>query len=254
MENNQNTAIAVALVDAIFGKAGVTPANGVNAIEIRTAEAEKIKYAVKMAIVGTTASPYEFYKKRITDNKLHDTNKCHLTVDKLNGVLVLVIDEKNNDDGTKITGSVQPNKYLTGLHINDEEMFGADELAKLLKVNKTWFTDPKQCGDMVHNLQHFEAEWTTRVSKVDNLKGNTLSKLEHTLKSEVPLGFSLTIEPFKGFERKTFKVEINVQYNGDEIEFYLESIDLMQLQLELKVAEVEKQVALFNDEICIFEI
>lgn len=222
-------------------------------LEIRTGEAQQIEYPIKVGVEGVLTAPFEFYKKRVREQKLHDTNKCHLLVDRQDGKLTLVIDE-NYSKGTLIDGSVQNNQFLTAFQINTDKSYNAKDLGKLLKMNKIWFADPNQCGQMVHNLQHFEGEWGVRVKNIDNQKGITHSSIERELKSSVPLGFALTIEPFKGFERKTFQVDICVQYQHSDITFYLESIELMQIQLEVKVAKIEEQVALFSDEICIFEI
>jgi hypothetical protein len=222
-------------------------------LEIRTGDAQEIVYPIKVSVGGVTTAPFEFYNKRIGKAELHDKNKVHLLVDKEGGKLTLVVDE-NYEKGTVVIGSIQENKYLKAFYLNTDKTFSARDLAKILKVNKTWFTDPNQCGEMVHNMTHFEGQWEVKSQNVDNQKGNTLQKLERTLKSEVPLGFSLTIPPFKGFENKTFKVEICVAYSGTDISFYLESIDLMQLQLELRAKEIGDRVADFNDEICIFEV
>lgn len=234
------------------------PEDGVKVVEIRTGDAQKIEYPVKVEIDGVTSAPFEFFKKRIlafesAEEKLHDTNRVHLLVNKEEGTLVLIMDE-NYEKGTCVKGAIQLNKFLEEFKINSDRTFKANDLAKLLKTRKIWFTDPNQCGTLVHNLLHFEGQWTTRVSQVDNQRGNTLNKLERELKSEVPLKFTLTIPPFKGFENKTFDVEICVQYDGSDIKFYLESVDLMTIQHEMKVKEIEEQVKKFEDKICIFEV
>ena len=234
------------------------PEDGVKVVEIRTGDAQKIEYPVKVEIDGVTSAPFEFFKKRIVmfesaEEKLHDTNRVHLLVDKENGSLILVMDE-NYEKGTCVTGSVQLNKYLQEFTINTDKTYKANDLAKLLKTRKMWFTDPNQCGTLVHNLQHFEGQWTTRIQQVNNQKGNTVDSLARTLESEVPLNFSLTIPPYKGMEPKTFNVEVMVDYDGSNIRFYLESVELMTLQMELKVKEIEEQVKKFEDKICIFEV
>lgn len=229
------------------------PEDGVKMLEIRTGEAQVIEYPVKVEINGVTSAPFEFFQKRINLADLHDKNKVHLLVDKTDGVLILVMDE-NYQKGTVVRGSVQKNKFLEEFTINTDTTFNANDLAKLLKTRKIWFTDPLQCGNIVHNLQHFKAQWSTMIQSVNNQKGITVDSLARTLESEVPLSFSLTIAPYKGMEQRTFTVDVCVEYDGSHIEFYLESVDLMTIQLEMKVKEIEDQVKKFDDKICIFEV
>lgn len=239
--------------DAIFGALGVKNENG-NVIEFRTAEAERIKYAHPLSVVGVISCPYEFYKKRITDSGLHEKTKCHILVDKTEGTILLVIDEKNGDDGTKVIGSIESNPFLDALNINDDTTFSANELGKMLKKNKMWFTNKDRCGEIIHNLMHFEGEWSTKVTTINSEKGFTKHSLERELKSKIDLNFDLTIAPFKGFPARTFPVDVMVTYEGSGLLFYLESLELMQIAMKDSGDEIEKQIKLFNNEICIFEI
>lgn len=257
-EQQIKTAVRGMIADA--GK--WTPDEKTKILEIRTGEAEKISYPVKLNVQGTIGAAFEFYRKRVTkpfgtegkpEDSLHDRNKMHLVVNRDKGTIVIVIDE-NNEKGTVIGGSIQKNPFLEVFGINSDNLLDNEDMAKLIKKNRMWFADPKQCGDMVHNLQHFTAKWDTEIRRVDNARGITVNSIARELKTEVPLNFILQIAPLKGFPPQKFIVDIGVQVDGNSVEFYLESIELMEIQLKLTVEEVEKQIGLFNDEIAIFEV
>lgn len=231
----------------------IKSSEGIHQLEIRTGDAQKFEYPVKCSILGTLSAPFEFFQKRISGALLHDKNQMHLLVDKLNGVIILITDE-NWEKGTTVKGAIQKNPFLEKFSINTDRMIDSYAMVKLLKMNKMWFADPEQCGNIVHNLQHFSAAWETEIQKVDNGRGITHESVQRRMKSEIPLSFDLCIEPFKGFSKFKIKVDIGVHYNGDDVLFYFESIDLMQLQLELQLKEIELQVSKFNNEICIFEV
>ncbi len=254
-EQQINTAVRGMIADA--GK--WIPDEKTKVLEIRTGEAEKIFYPVKLSIGGTIGSAHEFYRKRVTKPygegvaSLHDRNKMHLLVDRVKGSIALYADE-NNEKGTLVIGTIQKNPFLEAFGINNDTTLDNEDMAKLLKRNRIWFADPKQCGDIVHNMQHFEATWETEIKKVDNSRGLTINSLSRKLITEVPLKFILQIEPLKGFPKETFTVEVGVQVDGSSVEFYLESIDLMEIQMNATIKEVQAQIEKFNDEIAIFEV
>ena len=248
-DSAQNKAVRDFVADQL---PGLLP-NESKELVIRTGEAKEFDYPIQVNLHGTLGSPAEWLNKRINANQ-HDKLKCHLIVDRDNLKLTLRCDE-TFEKGAQITGSLKRFTDLTTFQINSRShRWGVKELMGQLRTNRYYFLDKDEHARLVSNLMNFKAKFEKEMTATDDLKGNTLNSIETRLKHEVPLEFKLNIPVFKGGKPVSFRVEIMVDATSGGVQFYLESEELRELELQQRDQLIDDEVKKFNTDIVVIEV
>ncbi len=202
----------------------------------------------KVHVSGTISAPSEFYGKR---KDLHNKNKCHVLYNKNAGTITLIVDEQFENDNYKITGTIQENPDLKQFKINTNHMFGVKELMQLLKFNRVFFVDKEANAKIVLSLQNFKAKIEKTLSDTSDLRGNDektrLTKLEHELEEN----FKLEIPIHKGGNKVIFQVDICVSASSSDVQVWLESKELKELQDSCKDGIIKDELTHFEELVCI---
>lgn len=220
-------------------------------ITIREGVAPKLLDAIKpnkVHLTGIISAPSEFYNKR---KDLHDKNKCHVIFDKNKGVIKLIVDEQFSNDNYEVSGKIEDNPDLSQFKINTSHLFGIKELMQLLKFNRLFFVDKEANQKIVLSLQNFKAKVEKTIADTSDLRGNDektrLTKLEHDLEEN----FKLEIPIHKGGNKSIFQVDICVSASSADVNVWLESKELKELQDSCKDSIINKELANFKDIVCI---
>ena len=225
-------------------------AEGTQEIVLRQGNAEVLHEPLKVSVNGLINAPSTFFKVR---EGTFDLLKTHIIVNRNNQSLILVIDE-NNPFGSRISGQLKYNKELADFQINKEKMYSLKELTNLLRIKRMYFSDRNQNAKTLELLYAFEAKAITEIKDSDNRKGNSNKQLKKDTTSNVPGGFKLTIPIYEGQDAKTFFVDILADISEVQVKFWLESVDLIELEYDSANEIINKELEVFKDRIVILEV
>jgi hypothetical protein len=222
-----------------------------NVIIIREGSAPKQLDAIKpnkVHLKGVISAPSEFYNKR---KHLHNPDKCHVIFDKNIGSISLVVDEQFDNDNYKVTGTITDNPDLNVFKINQEHLFGIKELMQIIKFNRIHFIDKEQNAKIVLSLQNFKGKIEKVLTDKSDLRGqdekSVLTKLEHELEES----FKLQMPIHKGGKPYVFNVDICVSASSADVQVWLESKELKELQDYSKSNMIDEELKNFSEIVCI---
>lgn len=199
-----------------------------NEVIIRTGEALPQKAPIPISLSGTIHSPAEFAGHRLD---LIDVKASHVVADYTNRTITLVINE-TSPYADKITGSLKTFPDLESLGINKNKTYTEKELLQKLNFFGMYFPSREEFTALKNKLMQFKAKITRDFTNADDYKGNSaiekITKIEH----EIPLYFTLNIPVFSGMDAKTFSVDIMVSARDGGISFWLESVELNELEVK----------------------
>lgn len=195
-------------------------------------------------IFGTIEAPFQYIKDRQGE---YYPKKSVVLVDTNKGEITLNLSESDYY-GPTIKGQLLPHPDLAELKINQEHLFSPKDLIRLLKRFKFYFKVPGEHKSFIESLTTFTANVNTKIKASKDTKGNTVASVERTVDNSVQLPrFVLDIPIFKGVKRSVFGVEICVDATDADLSYYLESVDLFQLQQTERDLHLSNQVAQFKE-------
>lgn len=202
----------------------------------------------QLRLSGTINAPAEFYNKL---KDLHDKNKCHVIYNIKNGTILLVVDENFNKVNTEVKGTMIKNPDLQELKINHNYKYGVKELMQTLKFNRLLFANQEENMKVVMQLQNFKAKVEKEITNMDDQRGNEAITKIQKLETGLQERFVLETEIYKGTPKKRFEVEILCQITSNDLQVWLESRELKEIEQKAAEEEIQKQLTYFSDVVCI---
>lgn len=179
------------------------------ALEIRTGGALPLREPRKLDIVGNIDSVFKFLAQRINE---FDHKQAHIIVDREKFTIKLVIDETSFYSGNVKGVLTQPKDY-EDFCINTGKEWDIYDLSDFIRLHKALFENRTQAAKLVAELQNFKLKIDGELQKSDDKRGNTEYVRRQTVKSNLPESFNLLVPLFKGFEKRTIKVEVDINPN-----------------------------------------
>lgn len=176
-------------------------------VVMREGEALPLHEPVKVQISGILDSPARWLEKRQELQQI--TNKCHVLVDREKLLIGLQINE-NAHYGTKIRGTLTFTDAFMKFHINDGHSFTLVELAKLFKMNRSFFETKQKAMELVTTLQNFKGTVNRDLEVSNDNRGNKKVDLVQAVESNLPEAFTLHLPIFKGLEAEDVVCEVYV--------------------------------------------
>lgn len=202
----------------------------------------------KVHLSGVITAPKDFYLKR---KHLHNKDKCHILYDMQSKKIVLVVDENFENDNYKIEGRLEMNKELLKFNINTGNCFDPKSLLKLLKFNRIYFESPEENAKICLALQNFKAKVATSLENANDLRGDKLMSLHSKITHDLQESFVLNIEIFKGQPKTKFKVDVCLELRAGEVDVFLESVQLKDLEMSTTESILKTELDSFSDIVCI---
>jgi len=218
---------------------------------------------LEVNISGSIQSPAEFYLKRKDwVNGLVD--KSHVLVDMNSSVVKLVIDENNPYDSYEITGKMIAFKDFVDFRINTGAKFGKQPIIDLLKRNAMYFVDQKRLNDLLVTFQNFVTQVNRAMEASDNQQGKKkiLDEYSGSLQGFRVNGEKVDFDPyfilemplFVGEPSRQFQVQICLDPNNQQLDFYFESMDLWKVQKEAAAEGIKNAIAPFEAKFAVIYI
>ncbi len=214
-----------------------------NELIIRHGEAPKVIEPKSVKIAGDIKSVLNFIKIRIDGI---DKQKATIEFNEKLKSVVLNTDPSSPIQ-TTVVGELEVYEKLDQFGINKEKFYGQNELEKFVRMNRFFFADKEKHGQLVSNLKNLSAKVNAEmVSEKDN-RGNRNIGLKKEVKTDLAADFVLSIPLFKNSEPKTFRVEICYELTDSTMRFWLESVELEELQMDAVQKEFSAQKDHFNE-------
>ena len=224
-------------------KLNITLENGISILEVRQGDALPLEPTKIVSIGGQITAPADFFKARATEIK---PLGAMLVISMEQGVIKLNADE-TNPRGAVISGSLKDNKDLAGFNINTGNLYPKKGLQELLKRRRMFFADRAEYDKIMVQLEAYTYSQTANGTDNDDKRGNTKFLKEKTHYDNLQKNFYLIVPLFEGTEPVRFMVEIGVDTSTAETRFWLESIDLLEMQKNAKEKLINEQLEAFRD-------
>lgn len=178
-------------------------------IVIRFGDALPLKEPKYVSINGTIDAPARWVEKRKDDIVSAD---AHILVDRDHMTITLNTDE-NNFYSDQIVGTLTLSTEMQEFGINTGEYMSCFDMADRIKQLRTYFETQQDAMKLVTELRNFKAKIDKELELSDDKRGNQKIMRAQTVESNLPKSFNVNMPIFKGTEKRTFEVEVEINPN-----------------------------------------
>lgn len=176
---------------------------------IRFGDALPLKEPKYVSIHGTIDAPARWVEKRKDDIVSAD---AHILVDRDHMTITLNTDE-NNFYSDQIVGTLTISTEMQEFGINTGEYMSCFDMADRIKQLRTYFETQQDAMKLVTELRNFKAKIDKELELSDDKRGNQKILRAQTVDSNLPKSFNVNMPIFKGTEKRTFEVEVEINPN-----------------------------------------
>jgi len=184
----------------------VTTAPGTETLIVYEGAARVIREPKILNISGILDSPLRWLQIR-KDNLVEQFANIIVNREKL--TIALHLCDKDYF-GDTITGKAEFHPVFIRFAINGDKYITNLEMAKLFKMNRSFFENQSTAMGLVTELQNFKAKINLQMEKSDDNRGNKSDLLARTVESNLPDKFNLILPIFKGQPKQTIEVEVYI--------------------------------------------
>jgi hypothetical protein len=215
-------------------------------IVFRVGEADKVVHPKAINISGILAAPHQFLIGKDVDAK-----KSHIEIKKDSGEITLIILDTDPHSTCTITGKLKKDTYFDSWKVNTEHRWTVSDFLKHVKKQRVFFTEKTEADAIVESLQKWNAKVEVVIKQHNDNSGNSLSMLERKV-GEIDLkkSFKLSIPIFQGYAKQTFTVEVGFDPKNTQVDLYLFSNELFELEILHREKLIEEELAKFSDFKC----
>ena len=221
-----------------------------NELVVREGAARELKNPKNIELTGTITAPLIWYKGKFNNYEWEDS---FVTVSLDKGRISLHIGDHEPFSSVDIHGQLQKDPDLQKFKINTEDRKTLKQMVSLIRMNRIHFADRDQNLLLVSNLQKFKARVTQEIESGNDFRGNKKQLFEQKVSADLELNFTLSIPLYKGFEKKSFVVEINFDITDGTTHFWLESVDLKDLLHEERKRIIDRELKGLKDLTIIYQ-
>lgn len=146
------------------------------------------------------------------------------------------------DDNIIISATLRHNRDLEAFGINKEKFFSKKDLENLVKMNRYFFKNADENAKLLIALSKLNLKVEALINDEKDKRGNTNQGYSQNVTSDMPLDFTMNIPVYNGLPKSTFRVEICFDVTDRSIRFWLESVELKELQLDLAEQIFQPQI------------
>ena len=176
---------------------------------IRFGDALPLKEPKAVRISGTIDAPGRWVEKRKDDIVSAD---AHVLVDRDRMTITLNTDE-NSAYMDQIVGTLTLSTEMQEFGINTGEYMSCFDMADRIKQLRTYFETQQEAMKLVTELRSFKAKIDKELELSDDKRGNQTILRAQTVESNLPKSFKVNMPIFKGTEKRTFEVEVEINPN-----------------------------------------
>lgn len=175
-------------------------------LNIRTGKLLDPREPERLNIDGNIDSVRRWIEKR---KHMINSDKAVITV--MRDALTIKLDEDpNNYYATVINAELELSTEMKKLGINDGKYMTCFEMADRIKRLRSYFENRQQAMELVTTLRNFKAKVEKEVEASDDKRGNRREMLSQAVDSNLPKSFNVVVPIFKGQEKQTLEVEVEI--------------------------------------------
>lgn len=178
-------------------------------IVIRFGDALPLQEPKYVSIHGTIDAPARWVEKRKNDIVSAD---AHVLVDRDRMTITLNTDE-NSAYMDQIVGTLTLSTEMQEFGINTGEYMSCFDMADRIKQLRSYFETQQDAMKLVTELRNFKAKIDKELEVSDDKRGNQKILRAQTVESNLPKSFNVNMPIFKGTEKRTFEVEVEINPN-----------------------------------------
>lgn len=178
-------------------------------IVIRFGDALPLKEPKYVSIHGTIDAPARWVEKRKDDIVSAD---AHVLVDRDRMTITLNTDE-NSAYMDQIVGTLTLSTEMQEFGINTGEYMSCFDMADRIKQLRTYFETQQEAMKLVTELRSFKAKIDKELELSDDKQGNQTIMRAQKVESNLPKSFNVNMPIFKGTEKRTFEVDVEINPN-----------------------------------------
>lgn len=178
-------------------------------IVFRFGDALPLQEPKYVSIHGTIDAPARWVEKRKDDIVSAD---AHVLVDRDRMTITLNTDE-NSAYMDQIVGTLTLSTEMQEFGINTGEYMSCFDMADRIKQLRSYFETQQDAMKLVTELRNFKAKIDKELEVSDDKRGNQKILRAQTVESNLPKSFNVNMPIFKGTEKRTFEVEVEINPN-----------------------------------------
>lgn len=204
-----------------------------NEIIYRSGSAAPIELPEEIEISGDINTISSFINKRYPcpstaeglGVQFVDKDRVIVTVNREKFSIVLQTDPQEKRS-TTVIGTLELAPELEKFKINTGAAFTREELVKLIRFNKIWFSDRDKADELERAYMAFKANVNADINQSNDTRGNVDNSYKKTVTTGIPESFVLNVPIFKGQAKRKFRVDITIEATSQSVRFYFESVEL----------------------------
>ena len=200
---------------------------------IRFGDALPLKEPKAVSISGTIDAPARWIEKRKDDIVSAD---AHVLVDRDHMSITLKTDE-NSAYMDQIVGTLTLSTEMQEFGINTGEYMSCFDMADRIKQLRTYFETQQEAMKLVTELRSFKAKIDKELELSDDKRGNQTILRAQTVESNLPKSFKVNMPIFKGTEKRTF--EVDVEINPKDLSCTLVSPDAHDIVVQERDSQMD---------------
>ncbi len=162
---------------------------------------------------------------------------------------------ENAHYGTEVTGSLEVAREFRIFHINDGHSFTLPELAKLFKMNRSFFETKQAAMELVTLLQNFKGKVNKDLEASSDNRGNKKVDFLQAVESNLPEAFTLQLPIFKGMEAVDVACEVYIDPDDWSCQLVSpDANDIVERYREGEVNDVLKRIETALPGVAVIEI
>lgn len=203
-------------------------------VEWREGQASVIDNEKPVHVRGCILSaPYDFLKQR---KDVYLRNETNAVIDYEELSIVLTTNEHKSIKTVVIEGKIQFHKQWVELGINTGKAWTHENLAKRLKMMRSFFQSNGVHGLTVGALKDLKTKVMKDMQDSNDERGNLKKTFDQLVETNCPESFTLSIPIIKGSDPVEVEIEILFEVINDKIQIYLESVQGQEIVDDLSAA------------------
>lgn len=210
-------------------------------ITIRKGDALPAKPGRSIIIAGVFSAPFQFLEGK--SSLAADTENIHLLIHGHTGKLELHLRDQDPYVEHVITGSLSRDSNLALFQINSDKRWTVREFVKFIKTMRYYFAERDEATAIVDSLNKWQAKVETVIKDHNDTSGNSLLMLERKVGDiQLKTKFALNVPIFQGYPKVKFTVEIGLDPKANQVDLYLISDELIELEAQTRETIIEKEL------------
>ncbi len=159
----------------------------------------------------------------------HGSSVLEVSVDDVQ-VCLKMITGRGWDTQESYEGKLLAEPILQELGINSGKAWSPRDLSGFIKKNRILFESRDQAMELVADLRDIKAKIERDLEDKSDDRGNKRKLDDLQVSTNIIESFVLNCLIFKGIGKRRFEVEVFLDVRGSEVNIFLESIELIEIQ------------------------